>query len=252
MAITSLKNRVPGEPDGTWKTLLHFYGQEPDFAAGGAVMATGDARETGLVFGADFIGINNGVETLQLASNATNYRTVTFPDKSGEVLVLTAAQIAALENLATERIVVLDAVASNNTLIQSLVPDFSFPPESSTLYKAEMLLRVQADAAGTGIRLTIDGPEETEFICGQALMSISNGAATDDRFYEQSFSEFGVEIIAANTIDTNTDVLLRVEMIFRTTSSAAGSDVRLSIHSEHDGTAVRLMPGSSMTFKPLK
>lgn len=239
--MSSLSGKYAGLPDYTFKDLLHFHGGAAAYGTTGAQMFSGDGRSTGLVFGATFIGINNGTQTTRLETLATAYQTITFPNASGTLMLGDGTGLSDPVGFKDKLGVKVIQLAETTTTSSSQaleVPGFSFVPARDSTYRVEMYLRVQSASDTVPVRMWLNGPWWVDFI----LLQFDDTAV---RF--KSILENSAIGMTSGNIEVDTDKLIKVTGIFKTSDVPSPmTAVSLNLRSEVNGTEVRLMKGSTI------
>jgi hypothetical protein len=237
---TSLTGLTPGAPDNTYQNLLHSVGET---RATGAQAAWGDGTASALVLWESGIGVKSaGGFTSRINTDATAARTITLPDAAGTVVLGDSTGITdpgafrtGLRMLSTK----LAADATNSTNVAASVAGFTVSGlAASKSYHVKMILRAQSAASGTGMRMKITGPAETE--------SFVYHVQTPQQFFYGSALE--TDILNSVFIGANVDELILIEGLLVTTGAAPTSPVGLQIWSETDTVAVTLKAGSLITL----
>jgi hypothetical protein len=216
--------------------------------ATGFLVEFGDGTQTGLWLDSDGIGFKNNGYVTSFRCAAAAAQTLTFNYTASKGMVY------------PELVAVLATSATNSTTTPAAVTatdaNFKIAKESlavSSVYEFEMTLLFGTAATTTAPQFTITGPSETTLV-SYMVQSPPNVATIGSiqTCLGQAFTAFGSAFANNNNMPSTTGYFpFRVRGIMKTSSSAATSDISVSITSEVGSSAITLAAGSVMRFRKL-
>ena len=240
--MASLSGSTPGLLGGaTYYDLLHSYDEN---RATGARVSWGDGTATALVVWETGVGIASlGGFVSRINSSATAARTLTLPDSGGTFVLGDGAGITNVVDFRSGAGMHSDKLGvdvTNATTVAAPVAGFEIGNlDASRSYHFKMVLRARSAATGTGMRMKLTGPAETESVTYHVR------TATDAFF---KGSAFETDILMSAFVAADTDELILIEGLLVTSGATPTSPVGLQIWSETDTVPVTLKAGSLITL----
>lgn len=213
----------------------------------GFLVEFGDGAQTGLWLDSNGVGFkNNGyVTSFRCAATADQTLTFNYTASKGKVF---PELVAVLSTSATNSTVTPAPVTSTDVAFKIAKEDLAV----SSVYEFEMILLFGTAAVTTTPQFSIAGPAETSVLSFEIMGPLNATAiqAPGTRL-AQNFTAWGAFEGAVNMPSTTGYFPFRVRGIMKTSSSAATTDVTVSIYSEVASSAITLSAGSFMRFRKL-